>query len=160
MTWTVLLATRGKELDVRNDLTHAGVPAYVPVECRMRKNPANGARGIPIAPPYVFADIDDWGIIRTIKNLQSRPLYTIAGRAVVLTQYEIDAVEAMSIPVATLKGEAHKFRLGEKVALRRGARENLDALVVRLREDGTAVGLVEFLGALREVVISRDMVAA
>lgn len=158
MSWTILLAIRGLEFRVRDALTYDGTPAYVPVEFRGSK--AARHRPIAIAPGYVFADVSDWGMLRAVDGLASRPILMMGGKIATVTPDEMSAVEALSKSIAgdDAPSAGHGYKPGDVIQIRLGALAVVDALVARVSKKGNPVALVELFGKTNEVVVSPNMI--
>lgn len=158
--WTVLLTAPQKEFRVRDDLTLSDVPAYVPVEFRMGKGKPAGILKRPVLPGYVFADVPDWGILRTIDGLRSRPIILINGQPVTVSATELQAVMDLARPVSSIVRPGTRLKPQDRVAIKRGAMATVDGLITRILADGRAVALVHMLGKTHEVIVTDDMVVA
>ncbi|MEY4641107.1 MAG: hypothetical protein RLZZ227_1101 [Pseudomonadota bacterium] len=156
MSWTILLSAPSMEFKIRDTLTLGGTPAYVPVEFRSVKC----RKPVPIAPGYVFAETHDWGGLRCVEGLRSRPILLIMGRVATLTQEEVNAIEALSKPISSLRSDTGtRYKPGDLIAIKRGALVTLNALVTRITKDGKPIAIVEMLGKQHEIVVTEDMVA-
>lgn len=160
MTWTVLLTAPQREFKVRDELTLADVPAYVPVEFRLGKGQPAGILKRPLMPGYVFADVTDWGMLRSIDGLRSRPIILIEGQPVTISPDELQAVMDLSRPVANILRPGTRLRPQDRIGIKRGAMATVQAVVARILADGRAVAVVHMLGKTHEITITDDMLVA
>lgn len=159
MTWTVLLTAPQKEFKVRDELTFSDVSAYVPVEFKIGKGPTARALKKAIAPGYVFADITDWGMLRTIDGLRSRPVLAIDGKPITVSMPELHAIMDLSCPLADLRRVACRLTPGQRIEIKRGNLIKLNGIIDRITKRGKAIALVELMGKTHEIVVTEDMVA-
>jgi hypothetical protein len=158
MTWTVLLTAPQREFKVRNELTFNFVPAYVPIEYRDSQLERANKTPVPLFPRYVFAVITDWGMLRNVDGLQSRPVYLVDGKPAMLSQREIDAVEALSQPIVKNERTTRRIGIGARIPIRRNHHAVIEALVARLDARGRPVAVFEMLGKTHEVVVTEEMI--
>ena len=178
MTWHILLTTPGAEFKVRDELHRKGAWALVPVEFRLSKRKDARPLKRPVLPGYVFAMIDDWRILHTpnlrtvrfgdddfrhevgtpqpMDGLRARPIATIDGRPVVLTQKQVDALQVLSRPLAALRSPGKRLRPGDRIRIKVGAFAELSALVDNISTKGKAVAIVELFGRPTPVVLNRN----
>jgi hypothetical protein len=159
MAWTVLLTAPQREFKVRDELTLSEVEAYVPVEFRLGKGRLARALKRPVAPGYVFANVSDWGMLRTIDGLRSRPVCLVDSLPVQLTANEVTAIQALSRPLTELSGPTHRLRPGERIAIKRNHLATIYALVTRIDKKGRPIATVDMLGKSHDVVVTEDMIA-
>lgn len=159
MTWTVLLTAPQREFHVRDDLTLSDVPAYVPVEFRLGKGRVSRTLKRPIAPGYVFADIADWGMLRNVDGLRSRPVLAIDGQPVAVSPAELHAIMELSRPSSELVRGSIRLTPGQRVEIKRGNLITINGIIDRILKRGRAIALVEMMGKTHEITITEDMVA-
>jgi len=160
MSWTVLLTAPQREFKVRDELTLTGTSAYVPVEFRLGKGKPAGILKRPVLPGYVFADVADWGQLRTIDGLRSRPIILINGQPVSVSPAELQAVMDLARPVANIVRPGTRLQPKDRVAIKRGAMATVEGLITRILADGRAVAVVHMLGKAHEIIVTDDMVVA
>jgi hypothetical protein len=159
MTWTVLLTAPQREFKVRDDLTLSDVPAYVPVEFRMGKGPGARALKKPIAPGYVFADIADWGMLRNVDGLRSRPVLAIDGQPITVSPAELHAIMELSRPLSALARGNSRLTPGQRIEIKRGNLIKLNGIIDRILRNGKAIALIELMGKTHAITITEEMVA-
>jgi hypothetical protein len=157
MTWTILLSAPSMEFKIRDTLTLSGVPAYVPVEFRLGKH---RHRPIPVAPGYVFAEIEDWGSLRHVEGLRSRPLLMVNGEIATITPAELARIVALSRPLSLFKQDNERFKPGQRIQIQRGSLIAINAIIDRVTKHGRPVAIVEMLGKRHEIIVSEDMIVA
>lgn len=182
MAWHILLTTPGSEFKVRDELHRKGAWALVPVEFRLSKRKDQRPLKRPVLPGYVFASIDDWNVLHTpsirtvrvgpddfaheagppqpIDGLRARPIATIDGRPVCLTQKEVDALQVLSRPLAALRMPGNRLRPGDRIKIKVGAMADLNACIERITKKGKAVAVVELFGKTNHVTLTPDQYEA
>jgi transcription antitermination factor NusG len=159
MTWTILLSAPSMEFKIRDTLTLSGVSAYVPVEFKLGKGKPASIRRKPIAPGYVFADVDDWAILHSVDGLRSRPLLMVDGKISTISPGELASIIELSRPSSELKRPGQRLTPGQRIQIKRGNLIAINAIIDRITKGGKAVAVVDMLGKQHEIVVTEDMVA-
>lgn len=160
MTWTILLSAPSMEFKIRDALTLGGTPAYVPVEFVLGKGKPATIRKRPIAPGYVFAQIDDWAILHSVDGLRSRPLLMVDGRIATISPGELASIIELSRPSSELKRPGQRLTPGQRIQIKRGNLIAINAIIDRITKRGKAVAVVEMLGKRHEIVVNEGMIVA
>lgn len=151
--WTILTTTPQTEFRARDELHRLGLSALVPVEFRMRQ--AARMKSFvrrPVLPGYLFAQIgpDDWSAVRAIDGVRL-PLQA-NGRWCTLSPVQVSALELLSQP-AEQRQTGHRYRLGDRIRIRRGAMAELEAVIASL-DGGHIVAVAQMFGKEHRVKIS------
>lgn len=160
MIWHVLTVAPQKEWDVRDKLHELRFSAFVPIEFKFRRTSFSSHRQQPIRvalmPGYVLAGFREaapWHVLRTIAGLRGVCMRDgVPGR---LTQAQVDAIEMMSKPLAAIR-TPHKYKIGERVKIRRGAMAEISALVTDLQTHYVEVS-VDLLGKPHRIRVKAPM---
>jgi transcription antitermination factor NusG len=133
MTWYALRVTgpcfdRWREFEIRDWLQQHGCRALVPVEFRIRK-PNRGPVRRPRLSGYVFAENPPFESLRRVPGYLG-PV-GVGPSPLTLTQFQVDALEDLSIPLQTPKAQS-AFRVGDRIRRRKGHLATVEALVTQL----------------------------
>jgi hypothetical protein len=145
------------EFKIRDTLTLSGVSAYVPVEFRLGKH---RHRPIPVAPGYVFAEVEDWGSLRHVEGLRSRPLLMVNGEIATINPAELARIVELSRPLSLYKRDNGRFRPGQRIQIQRGNLIAINAIIDRVTKRGQPIAIVEMLGKKHEIIVTDEMIAA
>lgn len=145
------------EFKARDELHRLGMTAYVPVEFSTSKfgRGRETIRKAPVVRGYVFAAVNDWTVVRAVREVTGALI--INDRPATLTPTQSAALELLSRPLE--RANSHGWNPGDRVRVRRGAFAELDAIVSQIKR-GHVIATVEMMGKTHTVKIAMDQMEA
>ena len=152
--WYVVRTRSLQEYKTRDQLTDAGVEAYLP--CVPSERPRRGHADTPLFPGYVFAqldpDTDEASVLSRVDSLAR--IVTFGGVAPVLPDEAMSNLQQRVEELAARGVEWYPFKPGDSASVVIGNTETLgQVLETSLAPRARARVLVEFLGRLIETTV-------